>query len=99
MTDSRSRAGVVSAIERVGVVAVIRLTDASAGRDVARALADGGVTALEVTMTVPRAIDLIDEAGGNHMSVLERRRRLCPCVHGRPDRLKMVGALAARLEQ
>ena len=32
----------------------IRLTDASVGRDVARALADGGVTALEVTMTVPR---------------------------------------------
>lgn len=57
----RSRAEVVSAIERTGVVAVIRLTDATVGRDVARALAEGGVTALEVTMTVPRAIDLIDE--------------------------------------
>lgn len=61
MIDPRSRAGVVAAIERVGVVAVIRLTDASVGLDLARALADGGVTALEVTMTVPRAIDLIDE--------------------------------------
>jgi 2-dehydro-3-deoxyphosphogluconate aldolase/(4S)-4-hydroxy-2-oxoglutarate aldolase len=59
--DPRPRAEVVAAIERVGVVAVIRLTDASVGRDVARALADGGVTALEVTMIVPRAIDLIDE--------------------------------------
>jgi len=61
VTAPRSRAEVVSAIERVGVVAVIRLTDATVGRDVARALAEGGVTALEVTMTVPRAIDLIDE--------------------------------------
>ena len=51
----------MSAIERTGVVAVIRLTDATVGREVAHALADGGVTTLEVTMTVPRAIDLIDE--------------------------------------
>jgi 2-keto-3-deoxy-6-phosphogluconate aldolase len=50
--DQRSRAEVVAAIEATGVVAVIRLADASMGRDVARALADGGVTALEVTMTV-----------------------------------------------
>ena len=64
MTDPRSRAGVVAAIERVGVVAVIRLTDASVGLDLARALADGGVTALEVTMTVPRAIDLINDLVG-----------------------------------
>jgi 2-dehydro-3-deoxyphosphogluconate aldolase / (4S)-4-hydroxy-2-oxoglutarate aldolase len=39
----------------------MRLTDASVGRAVALALAEGGVTALEVTMTVPRAVDLIQE--------------------------------------
>lgn len=61
MSVRRSRADVVAEIERTGVVAVMRLHDASLGRDVARALADGGLTALEVTMTVPRATDLIAE--------------------------------------
>jgi 2-dehydro-3-deoxyphosphogluconate aldolase / (4S)-4-hydroxy-2-oxoglutarate aldolase len=61
MSVRRTRAGVVAEIERTGVVAVMRLDDASVGRDVAHALADGGLTALEVTMTVPGAIGLIEE--------------------------------------
>jgi 2-dehydro-3-deoxyphosphogluconate aldolase/(4S)-4-hydroxy-2-oxoglutarate aldolase len=52
---------VVAAIERSGVVAVIRLDEATQLRAVADALGDGGVRALEVTMTVPRAIALIEE--------------------------------------
>jgi len=56
-----SRAEVVARIEATGVVAVMRLTDASVGRAVALAMAEGGVTALEVTMTVPRAVELIQE--------------------------------------
>jgi 2-dehydro-3-deoxyphosphogluconate aldolase/(4S)-4-hydroxy-2-oxoglutarate aldolase len=56
-----TRGSVVAEIERTGVVAVMRLQDASVVRDVARALADGGLTALEVTMTVPKAVDLIAE--------------------------------------
>ena len=59
MIVPRTRAEVVSEIERTGVVAVIRLSDPSVIRDVAGALADGGLTALEVTMTVPGAVDLI----------------------------------------
>jgi 2-dehydro-3-deoxyphosphogluconate aldolase/(4S)-4-hydroxy-2-oxoglutarate aldolase len=55
------RAEVVRRIEADGVVAVIRLSDASQLRAVADALAAGGVRALEVTMTVPRAIKLIEE--------------------------------------
>jgi 2-dehydro-3-deoxyphosphogluconate aldolase/(4S)-4-hydroxy-2-oxoglutarate aldolase len=55
-----SRADVVRAIETTGVVAVIRLQDANLGHDVAHALAEGGVTALEVTMTVPGAVGLIE---------------------------------------
>ena len=55
------RADVVRAIEESGVVAVVRLTDPRAGLDVAKALADGGVTAIEVTMTVPNAVALIAE--------------------------------------
>lgn len=54
-------AGTVAALEASGVVAVIRLKEAGALRAVVDALADGGVRALEVTMTVPRAIDLIAE--------------------------------------
>jgi 2-dehydro-3-deoxyphosphogluconate aldolase/(4S)-4-hydroxy-2-oxoglutarate aldolase len=55
------RADVVAAIERLGVVAVIRLKDAGALRGTIDALAAGGVRALEVTMTVPGAVDLIAE--------------------------------------
>lgn len=57
----RSRSEVVAEIERLGVVAIIRLHDPSGVRDVVDALARGGVKALEVTMTVPGAIELIAE--------------------------------------
>jgi 2-dehydro-3-deoxyphosphogluconate aldolase/(4S)-4-hydroxy-2-oxoglutarate aldolase len=50
----------VEAIEAGGVVAVIRLQDAARLRAVIDALAAGGVKALEVTMTVPNAIQMID---------------------------------------
>jgi len=43
------------------VVAVIRLKDPGKLRAVVDAMAEGGVRALEVTMTVPRAIELIRE--------------------------------------
>lgn len=55
------RAATVSAVEASGVVAVIRLADARALRAVADALLAGGVRALEVTMTVPRAVERIAE--------------------------------------
>ncbi len=50
---------ITRAIEECGVVAVIRLKESEKLRAVVDALADGGVRALEITMTVPRAIDLI----------------------------------------
>ena len=55
------RTDTVRRIEACGVVAVIRLQDGSRLRAVVDALAQGGITALEVTMTVPRAIELIGE--------------------------------------
>jgi 2-dehydro-3-deoxyphosphogluconate aldolase/(4S)-4-hydroxy-2-oxoglutarate aldolase len=55
------RKDVVARIEEVGVVAVVRVLDASAVKDIVDALIAGGVRALEVTMTVPRAIELIGE--------------------------------------
>lgn len=56
-----TRAETVAALEACGVVAVIRLKDAGALGAVVDALAAGGVRALEVTMTVPGAIELIRE--------------------------------------
>ena len=55
------RAQIIEAIAECGVVAVIRLKEPDKLRDVVAALADGGVRALEITMTVPRAIELIAE--------------------------------------
>jgi 2-dehydro-3-deoxyphosphogluconate aldolase/(4S)-4-hydroxy-2-oxoglutarate aldolase len=57
------RKATVSGLEDAGVVAIIRLQDASKVPDIIAALVDGGVRALEVTMTVPGAVDLIKAAG------------------------------------
>ncbi len=46
-------------IERVGVVAVIRTDSVEKSVEVCRSLVEGGVTACEITMTVPGAIDAI----------------------------------------
>ena len=61
--DGRDRADVVSAIERAGVVAVIRLKDAAVLAGVVDALVAGGVQVLEITMTVPGAVELIRDLG------------------------------------
>jgi 2-dehydro-3-deoxyphosphogluconate aldolase/(4S)-4-hydroxy-2-oxoglutarate aldolase len=53
------RAAVTAQIEALGVVAVIRLKDPAKLRAVVDAMAEGGVRVLEVTMTVPGAVDLI----------------------------------------
>jgi 2-dehydro-3-deoxyphosphogluconate aldolase/(4S)-4-hydroxy-2-oxoglutarate aldolase len=50
---------VVDRIEQAGVVAVIRLKDPAVLRAVVDALSEGGIRALEVTMTVPGAVELI----------------------------------------
>lgn len=53
------RTEIVRRIEQLGVVAVIRLRDPGKLRAVVDALMAGGIKALEVTMTVPGAVDLI----------------------------------------
>src|SRR5438067_1720820 len=58
---TRDRLTIALQIEQLGVVAVIRLKDPRRLRATVDALADGGVRAIEVTMTVPRAVDLIAE--------------------------------------
>jgi 2-dehydro-3-deoxyphosphogluconate aldolase/(4S)-4-hydroxy-2-oxoglutarate aldolase len=56
-----TRAATVKAIEAAGVVAVLRLADSRVAGEVASALKQGGVTIIEVTMTVPNAVALIAE--------------------------------------
>jgi 2-dehydro-3-deoxyphosphogluconate aldolase / (4S)-4-hydroxy-2-oxoglutarate aldolase len=58
---AQGRAATVAGIEACGAVAVIRMKEPEKLRAVADALADGGVRALEVTMTVPRALAMIEE--------------------------------------
>ena len=53
------RTDIVARIERERVVAVIRLDDPGHLFSAVEALAAGGVRVIEVTMTVPRAIELI----------------------------------------
>jgi 2-dehydro-3-deoxyphosphogluconate aldolase/(4S)-4-hydroxy-2-oxoglutarate aldolase len=62
--DTSSRAAVTEQIQATGVVAVIRLREADRLFRVVDALMDGGVRALEVTMTVPGAVDLIGQLSG-----------------------------------
>src|SRR5262245_34917487 len=57
----RSRAEITASIEASGIVAIIRLDEPRKLRAVVDALTEGGVEALEVTMTVPGAIELIRE--------------------------------------
>lgn len=58
---STRRETVTRAVEDYGVVAVIRIKEPEKLRGIVDALAEGGVRALEITMTVPRAIELIAE--------------------------------------
>jgi 2-dehydro-3-deoxyphosphogluconate aldolase/(4S)-4-hydroxy-2-oxoglutarate aldolase len=57
--QATKRASIVQAVEDCGVVAVIRMKDATRVSAVVDALASGGVTVLEITMTVPGAVDVI----------------------------------------
>lgn len=46
-------------IEQLGIVPVLRARSAEEGRALVEALAAGGIVAMEVTMTVPGAVDLL----------------------------------------
>jgi 2-dehydro-3-deoxyphosphogluconate aldolase/(4S)-4-hydroxy-2-oxoglutarate aldolase len=57
MADTRK--AVTAAIEKSGIVAVIRIKEPQRLQGVVDAISEGGITAMEVTMTVPGAIELI----------------------------------------
>ncbi len=57
--DTQDRAGLLERTLAGRVVAIVRLTSATGLIDVARALVDGGIQALEFTLTTPGALDAI----------------------------------------
>ena len=59
-STSTSREAIAADLERAGVVAVIRIKDPDKVQAVVDAIAQGGVRAIEVTMTVPGAVKLIE---------------------------------------
>ena len=59
---ARNRNQVLAEIEATGVVAVIRADSGAQLVDICRALLAGGVTACEITMTTPNAIEAIGRA-------------------------------------
>ncbi len=54
------RRTIVDALILRGAVAVVRLPSAQGAREAVRALADGGVTAIELTLTTPNALGIIE---------------------------------------
>jgi len=55
------RLKIIQKISEYGVVAVIRATSKEEGVKIVEAVKKGGINALEITMTVPGAIDIIKE--------------------------------------
>jgi 2-dehydro-3-deoxyphosphogluconate aldolase/(4S)-4-hydroxy-2-oxoglutarate aldolase len=56
---SETRRALVERVERAGIVAIIRMKDPGKVRAVFDAIGEGGVRVIEVTMTVPGAVELI----------------------------------------
>jgi 2-dehydro-3-deoxyphosphogluconate aldolase / (4S)-4-hydroxy-2-oxoglutarate aldolase len=57
----RNKAEIISEIERMGVLPVIRAASTDEARGAIEAVRAGGIDVIEVTMTVPGALDLIRE--------------------------------------
>src|SRR5579859_1871524 len=57
-------------MERVGLIPVLRAKNAKQAHAVVEAMIAGGVTVVEVTMTVPGAVDLLRELKREHSTIL-----------------------------
>lgn len=57
-------------LERVGLIPVLRARNAKQAHAVVKAMLDGGVTVVEVTMTVPGAVDLLRELKAEYPELL-----------------------------
>ena len=61
---------VLAKIHEVGIVPGIRTSSAEDGRFAAESIADGGIPIVEITMTVPKAIDVISDMVRNSSNVI-----------------------------
>lgn len=62
----RTKEEVIAEIERVGVLPVIRADSTDEARAVIEAVRLGGISIIEVTMTVPGAVELISELSASY---------------------------------
>ncbi len=61
---------VLAKIQEVGIMPGIRTSSAEGGRFAADAIAQGGIPIVEITMTVPKAIDVISDMVRNSPNVI-----------------------------
>ena len=57
---------IIQKIVNEGIVAVIRASNSTEARNIIEAVRRGGISSIEVTMTVPHALDLIKEIAGHY---------------------------------
>jgi 2-dehydro-3-deoxyphosphogluconate aldolase/(4S)-4-hydroxy-2-oxoglutarate aldolase len=65
-----SKSEVIEKIKQIGVLPVIRANSADEARQVIEAIRKGGITTIEITMTVPNAIDLITDLSRDDADIL-----------------------------
>jgi len=65
-----SKAEIIEKIKEIGVLPVIRADSAIEAEQVIKAIGRGGITTIEITMTVPNAIDLIADLSKGDTDVL-----------------------------
>src|SRR3954451_13264921 len=63
-----SKLATLSTIEASGAVLIIRLPDADTAESVAHAAIEGGFRALELTLSIPGAVDLIHRLAAQYRS-------------------------------
>ena len=61
-----NKAEVIEKIKEIGVLPVIRAKSADEAKQVVEAVKRGGITTIEVTMTVPNAVELIKNLAGEY---------------------------------
>ena len=90
---SMTRQETLNAVLASGAVAVVRMADAGRLVRVAEAIAEGGVTAIEVTMTTPNALAVIEEVSPRARRRRHRRRRVRARRRDGAPRRRRRGAL------
>jgi 2-dehydro-3-deoxyphosphogluconate aldolase / (4S)-4-hydroxy-2-oxoglutarate aldolase len=65
-----SKSEVIEKIKEIGVLPVIRADSAAEAEQVIKAIRKGGISTIEITMTVPNAIDLIADLSRSESDIL-----------------------------